>query len=304
MIFQANNKQIDIYDYYVTNACVLQFINVEDDQDIKSFFYNLGELNRFDIVDDKAKKIIDSRSMDLVFDHYTVENTYITETTTEVVEEAWDEPIETQSENSDDGEESEQAVIHHDAVTISVEKQVPVEMTSVFLEAPNVEKEISMIKEQVSDMSSSFSTAIPNTKQLQSLFSIQVASLTDEQALTVSDFFEVWEDIPDGIELVKDKRVKYREDGLLYKVAQTHKKQADWNPTTASLFTVIEPSHAGTKEDPIPAHANMEYVQGKYYVEDGVIYLCNSDIAKDGVVLQYVPSQLIDVYFEKVEEGK
>ena len=44
---------------------------------------------------------------------------------------------------------------------------------------------------------------------------------------------------------------------------------------TASLYTEVVESHAGTLEDPIPYDGNMELEAGKYYSQGGVTYLCN-----------------------------
>ena len=293
MLFKSNGKQIEIDNYYVTNACIVQFENAEDKDIIKAFFDDLGEIDEFDIVDTTTDKITDSRSMNLKYTHYIVEDTEKIEVEYETVEEAWDE-------ESIDEETEEPITIHHDAVVRKIENKIPVEMTSVFLEVPTVEMSISSVKSQIK----TFKSIVPNTVQFQSFINIQCEMLTDEQALLVSDFFEAWDDIPDGTELKEGKRLRYKVNGLLYKVktGQTHKKQSDWNPKdAASLFEVIEPNHAGTKEDPIPAHVNMEYFKDKYYVENGVIYLCNSVLAQNGVVLQYVPSQLVGIYFEIVE---
>lgn len=293
MLFKSNGKQIEIDNYYVTNACIVQFENAEDKDIIKAFFDDLGVIDEFDIVDTTTDKITDSRSMNLKYTHYIVEDTEKIEVEYETVEEAWDE-------ESIDEETEEPITIHHDAVVRRIENKIPVEMTSVFLEVPTVEMSISSVKSQIK----TFKSIVPNTVQFQSFINIQCEMLTDEQALLVSDFFEAWDDIPDGTELKEGKRLRYKVNGLLYKVktGQTHKKQSDWNPKdAASLFEVIEPNHAGTKEDPIPAHVNMEYFKDKYYVENGVIYLCNSVLAQNGVVLQYVPSQLVGIYFEIVE---
>lgn len=293
MLFKSNGKQIEIDNYYVTNACIVQFENAEDKDIIKAFFDDLGEIDEFDIVDTTTDKITDSRSMNLKYTHYIVEDTEKIEVEYETVEEAWDE-------ESIDEETEEPITIHHDAVVRRIENKIPVQMTSVFLEVPTVEMSISSVKSQIK----TFKSIVPNTVQFQSFINIQCEMLTDEQALLVSDFFEAWDDIPDGTELKEGKRLRYKVNGLLYKVkiGQTHKKQSDWNPKdAASLFEVIEPNHAGTKEDPIPAHVNMEYFKDKYYVENGVIYLCNSVLAQNGVVLQYVPSQLVGSYFEKVQ---
>jgi hypothetical protein len=85
----------------------------------------------------------------------------------------------------------------------------------------------------------------------------------------------------------------------LYRVLQAHTAQADWTPdVAASLFVVIDKGHAGTKEDPIPAQLNMEYFAGKYYIENGTLYLCTRD---SGIPLYYLPSALIGHYFEVVK---
>lgn len=70
---------------------------------------------------------------------------------------------------------------------------------------------------------------------------------------------------------------KYQYGGKLWKVLQTHTAQEEWKPgiDTASLYTEVVESHAGTLEDPIPYDGNMELEAGKYYSQGGVTYLCN-----------------------------
>lgn len=45
--------------------------------------------------------------------------------------------------------------------------------------------------------------------------------------------------------------------------------------STAALYEEINETHAGTIDDPIPYNNNMELVQGKYYTQDGIVYLCS-----------------------------
>lgn len=99
------------------------------------------------------------------------------------------------------------------------------------------------------------------------------------------------------------ERRRYTADGEthLYRCRQAHTGQADWTPDiNTSLWEIVNATHAGTLEDPIPAAVNMNYEYGKYYIEDGVIYLMNRQGMSEGesITLAYLPSQLVGQYFE------
>ena len=124
-------------------------------------------------------------------------------------------------------------------------------------------------------------------------------TLEDKKALQYMDMYPLWQS---GLSVKVNERYQY--NGRLYKVAQAHTTQSDWTPdVTPSLWVVIDVEHAGTLEDPIPAVASMEYIKGKYYIEDNVIYLMNRQGMADGesIVLHYTPSQLVGIYFEVVQ---
>ena len=130
---------------------------------------------------------------------------------------------------------------------------------------------------------------------------LKAARLTadDNTALTGMELYPVW---AVGIAVAKDSR--YQFNGKLYKCVQAHTTQADWTPdVTRALWTVIDVTHAGTLDDPIPAVAGMEYVYGKYYIEGETIYICKRTGEAEGgmIVLQFLPSQLVGQYFEVVE---
>ena len=102
-----------------------------------------------------------------------------------------------------------------------------------------------------------------------------------------------------GKSVTTGERLRYGD--RLYKVTQPHTTQADWTPDiTASLYTVIDEEHNGTLEDPIPAVSGMEYEYGKDYIEGETIYICKRTGEPDGgkVTLQYLPSELLGMYFE------
>lgn len=122
----------------------------------------------------------------------------------------------------------------------------------------------------------------------------------DQTALTGMELYPVW-----AVGLAVEVGQRYRYGDRLYKVVQPHTTQADWTPdVTPALWTVIDVTHAGTIDDPIPAVAGMEYVKGKYYVEGTTIYLMNRQGMNDGesVVLQFLPSALVGQYFEIASE--
>ena len=121
----------------------------------------------------------------------------------------------------------------------------------------------------------------------------------DQTAARAVELYPLW---VVGLTVAVGDRLQH--GGKLYKCVQAHTTQADWTPDiTPNLWTVIDVTHAGTLEDPIPASAGMEYVYGKYYIEGETIYLCKRTGEAEGgtIVLQFLPSQLVGQYFEVVE---
>ena len=67
---------------------------------------------------------------------------------------------------------------------------------------------------------------------------------------------------------------------------------------TESLYAVINETNAGTQEDPIPYNGNMALENGKYYSQDGVIYLCNRDTK---IPVYQALKDLVGLYVEVAE---
>ena len=129
-----------------------------------------------------------------------------------------------------------------------------------------------------------------------------VISLPDEQAAETPSLSQPW---TVGEEVEPGDRRYYAPTGLLYKVrdGQGHTTQESWTPDkTPALWAVVDVTHAGTAEDPIPAARGMDYIYGKYYSdpEDGKLYLCKRIGEEDGgtINLQYLPHELIGQFFE------
>lgn len=129
-------------------------------------------------------------------------------------------------------------------------------------------------------------------------FAIQNVELSDEQSLIVVEFYDEWKL---GVEYDKGKKIRGEgEDPLLYRCRQKHISDEVNKPGihTSAIWEVINESHNGTIDDPIPAVVNMQYYIDMYYIEDDVLYLCTRD---SEIPLAYLPSQLVGHYFEVVD---
>lgn len=115
--------------------------------------------------------------------------------------------------------------------------------------------------------------------KIKNLLREKVAEQTDEEALENIELFPTWQSRI-GVQVEQGERLYY--DDKLYKVQQTHTPQEDWRPdATASLYVqVIAESDAGTIDNPIAYEVNMELIEGKYYIEDDVKYLCVRALAQ------------------------
>lgn len=124
---------------------------------------------------------------------------------------------------------------------------------------------------------------------------VNTMSLTDSDALAVKSVYPEWDTLI-GKTVKKDEKMQY--DGKLWKVLQEHTVQEQWKPGTGteSLYTEIVESAAGTADDPIPYDNNMALEQGKYYSQDGEVYLCTRDT---GIPVYNPLKDLIGIYVEK-----
>ena len=136
--------------------------------------------------------------------------------------------------------------------------------------------------------------------RLRPMIEAAATSLPDSEAAAAVELFPKWEYPHD---YVVGDRVNDISTNKLYKCVQAHTSQALWEPAaTPALWVVIDVTHAGTQDDPIPASRGMEYEYGKYYLdsEDGKTYLCERQGSTGTIVLQYLPHELTGHYFTEV----
>ena len=119
-----------------------------------------------------------------------------------------------------------------------------------------------------------------------------LAELLDSEAVKIPLCYDPW---------TTDKAYKVGDrvlcDGKLWKCRQAHTSQENWKPSieTASLWEVINVENAGTLDDPIPYDQTMTVYNGKYYLEEGIIYKCVRD---SGQPLYATCASLVGNYFE------
>lgn len=135
------------------------------------------------------------------------------------------------------------------------------------------------------------------------------ASLSDGEAAKSPELFPRWADHIGETVKPGDRRSDMDESGVLhvYRVneGKGHTTQENWPPhLTPALWVVVDVTHAGAQDDPIPAARGMEYTYGLYYLdsEDGKTYKCErtGEAAGGKIVLQYLPHELVGNYFSEV----
>lgn len=125
---------------------------------------------------------------------------------------------------------------------------------------------------------------------------VALAYLSDEEALTVKTLYPAWESLI-GQTVSSGTRFLYGDN--LYKVIAPDdlliQEQYVPGQGTESIYIRIDEIHAGTLEDPIPYDGNMALEEGKYYVQDSVVYLCNRDTE---VAVHQPLEELVGIYVE------
>lgn len=128
---------------------------------------------------------------------------------------------------------------------------------------------------------------------------MQAQSLDDAQALTVKAIYPQWDEV---IGQAVKQGFKFLYNDILFKVIQPDgliiQEQYIPGEGTESLYAVINETNAGTQEDPIPYAGNMALENGKYYSQDGVIYLCNRDTE---IPVYQALKDLVDLYVTVAE---
>ena len=128
-------------------------------------------------------------------------------------------------------------------------------------------------------------------------------NLSPAEALQVQSWYPTLfetEGYEEGKPIFTGTRVQYQ--GKLWECRQDHNIVAQFAPSlaTASLWmeVVEETADVGTIDNPIPYDGNMALDEGRYYSQDGVVYLCTRST---GVPVYNALKDLVGIYVSVVE---
>lgn len=128
-------------------------------------------------------------------------------------------------------------------------------------------------------------------ERIREIIEAAAQSLSDATALEVVTLHPEW-----AADTAYPTGYKVKHGGALWRCRQAHTSQTGWEPeNAASLWEQINETHAGTLDDPIPYDGNMALESGKYYAQNGVIYLCTRDT---GNPVYNALADLVGVYVE------
>ena len=132
-------------------------------------------------------------------------------------------------------------------------------------------------------------------RMLRRMIELASASLSDTDALEAVELFPTWKE--DTFYDTIGERLRY--EWKLYKVRQPHTSSALYPPgsvgSEALYAEVEEPGQGDTPDNPIPYNNNMELIEGKYYEQFSVVYIC---VRSTGVAVYNNLADLIGIYVD------
>ena len=122
---------------------------------------------------------------------------------------------------------------------------------------------------------------------------VNTLEVDDQIAYRMRAFYPAWSA---GVSYAAGYKVQ--DNVRLWRCLQAHTSQAGWEPENVpALWEELCETHDGSMYDPIPYEGSMALENGKYYSQDGVVYLCS----RDTVNPVYNPlRELVGLYVEEV----
>lgn len=138
------------------------------------------------------------------------------------------------------------------------------------------------------------SELIKKATEYRAFIELAVQDRPDEEAVHFICLHPFWQ-----IGMTAEAGKRYQHNGKLYKCKQTHMTQENWEPgiAAASLFEEVNEINTGDDNDPIPYDGNMELIEGKVYIQNGVKYLCTRST---GIPVYNALADLVGIYVQVV----
>lgn len=124
--------------------------------------------------------------------------------------------------------------------------------------------------------------------------------IPDQTSLRMKGFYPAFDEV---IGQTVKQGFKFTYGDQLYKTIQPNLLIQEQYPPengTESLYTKINWAHTGAIYDPIPYSGNMELFTGKYYSQNGVLYLCSRNTQSP---VHHTLKDLIGLYVERIENA-
>lgn len=121
---------------------------------------------------------------------------------------------------------------------------------------------------------------IENARRLRPIIERAMQSIDGQDALDAVGLYPAWEELCDIGFTAEKAGYKFSYGGKLYKTVQPgYTFVSHYAPGVGAeaLFEQINETHDGSIHNPIPYSGNIALVNGLYYTQDGVMYLCNRD---------------------------
>ena len=131
---------------------------------------------------------------------------------------------------------------------------------------------------------------------------INTMEVDDQTAFRMIAYYPEWYDLAAKSFTSEKVGFKFVHAEKLYKTRQeNHTFSSAWIPGegTESIYERIDEVHDGTKRDPIPYGGNMVIENGKYYIQDGVTYICTRDSVNP---VYHALAELVGIYVEIATE--
>lgn len=136
--------------------------------------------------------------------------------------------------------------------------------------------------------------------RLREIIEQAVKSLDNNTALEAVILFPQFDKLVEANFVAEEAGYRFSCDGVLYETVQPNTSFVSYyrpGEGMESLFAKVNAIHTGTIDDPIPYDGNMALENGKYYMQDNVVYLCTRDTVNP---VYNALSELVGLYVEIV----